>query len=637
MKTKLLYSASFYLLLINASFAQVSQDELIPASDKSYYLDVNNISSLVTNGSYLWENQAIGHGEHKTKEFDAILGYGASIWMGGEADGKVLKLAAELYSRDFDYYVGPYSRSGVKSDFEKYNRSWKINRWEVEQFVANYQNPNYTIPEVILNWPAHGDEDLGQAQNLAPFHDSDGDGDYNPYKGDYPEFDLNNELSCDADKLFGDQVIYTIFHDHGLHTESGGNSIGAEIHMQAYAFVSDDEINNTIFYKYDIYNRSTVSLKEFFFGFYSDSDIGCSGDDFGGFDLGRGLSYVFNGTLEDGAECFGAIPWISSIKPIMGLDFVKSPLPTTDRYSYFERGGTGPIFKEDPTTAVEFYNYMNSIFIDNTHFYLGGTGHYSSPEVQANGLIEVNYRLNDNIGWDEVSIGNAPGDRRSVTSVGPVDFNPGDKLSYTMAVLFDYVDVNGSYTNYDEIDKLKLTNDKIQTFADNCFSGVGCLPPQAQMDVTGSDYTYQFAYPFEATEVTWLFGDGTSATGRFVTHTYASLGDYPVCMTVKTDCGEDTFCEQISTVLTNDEIVSNIFSLSISPNPNKGNGVMIFDGLTESVKVNFYDISGKVILSKENIISERVRFELPKNAAIYIYEVVNKEGVRLSGGKIIVE
>ena len=50
MKTKL-YSSLTLIIFFITGYSQVDQAELIPASDTSDYLDVNNISTLVTNGA----------------------------------------------------------------------------------------------------------------------------------------------------------------------------------------------------------------------------------------------------------------------------------------------------------------------------------------------------------------------------------------------------------------------------------------------------------------------------------------------------------------------------------------------------------------------------------------------------------
>ena len=48
------------------------------------------------------------------------------------------------------------------------------------------------MPSSIANWPAHGEE--GYSYFLAPFKDVNGNEVYDPENGDYPYYDINNDL-----------------------------------------------------------------------------------------------------------------------------------------------------------------------------------------------------------------------------------------------------------------------------------------------------------------------------------------------------------------------------------------------------------------------------------------------------------
>ena len=115
---------------------------------------------------------------------------------------------------------------------------------------------NYEIPRSILEWPAHGDPTLGQDYYLAPFYDRNEDGNYRPEDGDYPWYDIEKELDCNNDRtvtLYGDQTIWWVMNDKGnIHTETGGDPLGMEIRCQAFAFATNDEINNMTFYNYEL-------------------------------------------------------------------------------------------------------------------------------------------------------------------------------------------------------------------------------------------------------------------------------------------------------------------------------------------------------------------------------------------------
>jgi hypothetical protein len=73
-----------------------------------------------------------------------------------------------------------------------------------------------------------------------------------------------------------------------------------EIRGQAFAFSTNDEINNMTFYSYEIINRSTFTLRETYFSQWVDPDLGWHLDDYIGCDVQRGLGYCYNGTPVDG-------------------------------------------------------------------------------------------------------------------------------------------------------------------------------------------------------------------------------------------------------------------------------------------------------------------------------------------------
>src|SRR5262245_22958561 len=109
----------------------------------------------------------------------------------------------------------------------------------------------------IINWPGNGNITLGQDPFLAPYHDRDEaiSGGANLHydamqDGDYPFYDDimgRNYVECGIDRrvtLFGDETHWWVFNDKGnIHTESGADPIAMEIHAQAFAFATDDEIN----------------------------------------------------------------------------------------------------------------------------------------------------------------------------------------------------------------------------------------------------------------------------------------------------------------------------------------------------------------------------------------------------------
>ena len=174
------------------------------------YLDINNVRTLIYsygNGWFL-ENAEyeIPKGSRKMSMFSF------SLWIGGIDINNNLKLAAYRYGQGpstasahtkNDFWPGPLTVDGTAAVDEvtcaKYDKLFPITRAEVQEFLAWWDSksdfPNYQIPKSITNWPAKGDQALGQAYYLAPFFDRNGDGHYDPKNdGDYPYYDFANSL-----------------------------------------------------------------------------------------------------------------------------------------------------------------------------------------------------------------------------------------------------------------------------------------------------------------------------------------------------------------------------------------------------------------------------------------------------------
>lgn len=339
--------------------------------------------------------------------------YSGGLWMGGYSTDNQLKFAAHLYGAqgERDFFPGPLTVDGTAAIgagvSNQYDRVWTVLRSDVLQHRAYFDCvadpgcdeatafPGYTTPSAFLDWPAMGDVEAGQATYLAPFFDRDGDGVYEPSAGDHP---------C----VLGDQALYTIFNDKlDLHTQSGGQPIGMEIHMMPFAYSGDPALAQTIFIQYKLINRSAQTLTGFRVGHFTDSDLGCSDDDVVGTDVGRNLVYVANGDADD-VTCAGG-PGYGTQPPAFGMVVLKGPLldadgtdnttepaiaafngsgfdddiPDNERYGldnsmYFQRSSPEPA-TTDPAQPAHYYNQLSSIWKDGLPFSHGGTGYSTDP------------------------------------------------------------------------------------------------------------------------------------------------------------------------------------------------------------------------------------------------------------------
>ncbi|MFH0895059.1 MAG: T9SS C-terminal target domain-containing protein [Bacteroidota bacterium] len=483
-------------------------------------LDINNVRARInTGGDMWWDLQSVAKYEipKGSKKHSMFSG---ALWMAGIDVNGQLKCAAQRYrGTGNDFWTGPLTTDGTASitseQCDYYDKHYKITRAEVDQFVAWFNDPSafpgYSVPASIINWPAHGNVALGEPKDLAPFFDNNANGEYEIQDGDYPYYDLYGTIDChqgDGDRiLYGDQTLWWVFNDKGnVHSETKGSPIGMEIRAQAFAFTTNDEINNMTFYNYQMINRSTYTLTGTYFSQWVDADLGFSDDDFTGCDVQRGLGYVYNGKSVDGSgkpDHYGANP------PAVGVDFFQGPYMDKDlmdnpkgidegingvnfgdgeidnerfgmrRFVYHNRDGSNSAIT-DPIIAPHYYNLLRGIWKDNTRMLYGGNGHVSDPKAcgpecdfmfpgntdpqhWGTGYQIPNCNIND---WTEETMGNLPLDRRFMHSAGPFTLEPNSVNFITVGIPWARATSGGPFAS---VNLLKMADDKCQSLFDNCF------------------------------------------------------------------------------------------------------------------------------------------------------------------------
>ncbi len=516
-------------------------------------LNTNNVRALIHTGGDMWWDLQDNAYYIVPADGNTSALFAGAIWVGGlDASGQ-LKLAAQRFRQDgIDYWPGPLITSGseqatvTREICREYDKHFYITKDMVKEFREWYacsqdpacnleENfPAYSIPDIIMNWPAHGPEG-GYDYNLAPFWDVDLDGYYNPLAGDFPYYEFSNEgITDDANcarprkrepKLFGDETLWWVYNDKGnIHTETGGTAIGMEFRAQAFAFTTNDELNDMTFYNYNIINRSTYRLEETYFGVWTDADLGNPTDDYTGCDVQRGLGYMYNGDDDDqtseGINGYGSQP------PAIGIDFFEGPYQDPDgidnsssyiiedgvktlhcdvgdilngninglnfedgepdnerwgmrRFLYFNNTQQGANDATlDPHSAAEHYNYLTGKWLDNSPLYYGGTGHTSGG---ADSNIETDFMFPGNPttdpcgwgqggipqeAWSEETEDNPAGDRRFVQSAGPFTLEPGAVNDITLGAVYARAPSGGPWAS---VEAVRKADDKAQVLFENCF------------------------------------------------------------------------------------------------------------------------------------------------------------------------
>ena len=528
-----------------------------PATGKKF-LEFNNVSALIETGGSMWQDRSRNDAAYECpKGSGETVIYAGALWMGGTDPNNQLRIAALTFRSGNDFWAGPLSVDGGGSfdvsqgtldwgfaDISpevcmEYDNFYITERQEVELFNAWYEcsndpncdvsveYPDYQIPSSILQWPGNFNIDLDYTQsydfNLAPFYDRNSDGVYNPADGDYPWYDLTNQIDCRTSRrvtLYGDYNMWWVFNDKGnIHTETSGDPIGMEIKAQAFAFATNDEVNSMTFYNYELINRSYYTLNNTYFSVWVDSDIGCSEDDYVGCDVQRGLSYQYNADANDDGCQYA----IQGYPPAVGVDFFEGPYQDNDGidnpltsdvssaknlngipYKGLGIGyGDGVIDNErfgmkrfvyydgqlpqnsfgDPQTAIQYYNYMRGLWRDGTRFVYGASGNISSSGALAN--VNTDYCFpgdSDPLHWATSGVvtnfewseqfpapglsSNVVGDRRFVQSAGPFILEPGALNNITFGVVYGRAFDGDPFSSVKEVRK---ADDKAQALFDNCF------------------------------------------------------------------------------------------------------------------------------------------------------------------------
>lgn len=444
-------------------------------------LDINNVRTRLLSGGDMWWN--LDDAKYEIPKIEPGSGiisvhslFAGALWIGGIDAGGQLKLAAQTYRQTGnDFWPGPLDKFGsVEDDIcSSFDRHWKVNRSDIDEFIkSSIENggpvPISNIPRSILEWPGRGNPhaigakgiplNLAANKNLAPYFDYNSDLLYNPEDGDYPD-------------VKGDQAIWWVYNDKGdIHSETGGEAIGLEVQTTAFAFATNDEVNDMTFYSYKVSNFSSIPLDSVYFGQWVDADLGYAFDDYVGCDASRALGICYNGDAEDGpaAQSYGFNP------PLVGVDFFQGP-------KEYEYDIDGKVIDSSFLGMSKFLYYNNDFStIGNpevaSHFYgyLSGTWKNGSPFTEGGngfgGTILANYIYPDDPGsgdWDECTLGITPADRRFMQSAGPFTLDPGANNEVVIGVVWVRPETQiGCLANFDA---LRLADDKAQALFDNDF------------------------------------------------------------------------------------------------------------------------------------------------------------------------
>jgi hypothetical protein len=463
-------------------------------------LDINNIRTTILAGGDMWWDLTNAKYEVPKNSGNHSV-YAGSIWLGGyDANGN-LKVAAQTYRQaqpntilGNDFWAGPISSNGGVVDISstrcnEFDRHWKVSKADVAIFKAGGG-----ATTDISEWPGNGNVANGELKDLAPYVDVAGDGTFNSGV-DYPRYydgvsDIDTTTcpgtsigKCD-NFVFGDQTLWWVFNDvGGIKNETGSQPIGIEIRAQAFAFATNDAINDMTFYKYQVINRSNVAFDSTYFGQWVDPDLGDAVDDYVGCDVGLGLGFIYNGDADDGGGVAGTYGFNP---PALGIDFFQGPIADANdgvdndkdgitdecgepiimsNFLYYDNLNNVPT--GNPADLDDYYQYMSGSWADGNRWTRGGTG-YDPLSVDYVNYIFPGTTDPDFLGidWSEVSENNVVGDRRFLQAAGSFTLLPGAVNYITTGLVWARTTSGGPEAS---VELVKIADEKAQALFDNCF------------------------------------------------------------------------------------------------------------------------------------------------------------------------
>ena len=472
-------------------------------------MEINNVRARLTTGGDVWWDGANGRyivpkPPPGVPEVSSI--YAGAVWLGGRDPGGGLKVAAQDYGRgagQFDYYPGPLTPQGTiqRDTCERWDRFFTVKGESIRQlrtaYITALENDALPldpadIPEDVRGWPAVGNPyffevnrfelpDPSEGGGLAGFWDEDLDGLYDPAVGDYPIIEIRG---CGETPQFPEEMTFWIYNDAGnTHRQSNTPlQIQMEIQVQAFAYTTSDDINNMTFQRYKLINRAQEDILDTYFAIWVDPDLGCATDDYIGSDTTRSLAYVYNEDELDGASgctCDGGVETYCDEIPILGIDYFRGPrAPVFDvngnqvgerelgmsSFIYFNNGGVGgpPPATTDPSTAEEYYNYLQGRWRDGSLLQDTGDGY----DEGASATTRYAFPDAPNVqGWNMTTEELPFGDRRTIQASGPFTLQPGAVNELIIGVVW----VPNQTYPAPSIQRLQAADDLAQSLFDNCF------------------------------------------------------------------------------------------------------------------------------------------------------------------------
>jgi hypothetical protein len=411
MKTTLLFLIAFSTLSTNAQYA-------------FQLLEGNNVSATINNSGSQFTTVEETAGYLVPQNANTGLIYSAQFWYAGVDEESMLRAALGGDFYETDVFIGPYSVdysdpsysqefaqsifSFCRSEIQYFVTWWECQNGILTEGCNDMEIPSLDFLERIYSYPAHGNVKIGQEYWLLPFWDRDGDGVYNPDNGDFPI-------------IKGCCATYLIQNDtRDLHS-SGALPIGLQMVYHFYQYSNEGTLDDVTFIDVQTVNKGMHNFPEFRYGLLLDGDVGFPFDDYMGTDSLRQMAFFYNSDNYDEDDIDLEMDGFGLNPPALGLIALKEEVNSITPVS------TG--------FNTVYGKWMN----------LGGLQSSSLPFTNPDGnpsTFIFSGSLDSLDEWTEVNSESVPGDRNLLMSSIVNNFQVGDTISQTYAILYSRIGNN---------------------------------------------------------------------------------------------------------------------------------------------------------------------------------------------------
>lgn len=389
---------------------------------------------VIPNGNLFTGNGFLVPEAHDADPVKRSVIKGVFPWIGGtDPSGQVRMSAAALGGPQSDFKAGILGRPG-------FDQVWRVTGDEIRAHRADfYDNGVIDNPiPAIMNWPQPITYPGATSVQTAPFFDGNSNEIYEPELGEFPT------LRPDYIKFIPSEILFFAFHDSTDHAHSHGSYTPIQVFCTVFATNCPEQpaLHNSVFASYRYVHRGYESIKNLYFGFFIDYEIGNGNDDFLASVNGESfLAYNGDAVDEGGFENNPPVVAVSLIWPVITNHDI------SDKANFIPIYPGPPNAVQYPQLPHEFYGYMKSQYKNDTPLTAAGTGYNPGLSEQPVCCAFPGDPTAPD-GWSERTAGNIPGDRRAVVAFGPVMMLPSTRASMLVAFHWARGDTPGPLSGY---------------------------------------------------------------------------------------------------------------------------------------------------------------------------------------------